>query len=116
VVWLAEGLLYYLPEAAVCDLLDTTAKLSCAGSALGTDTLSSATLASESRRAWKQFYAGNNAPLKFGTDRPDDLLAEHGWQPTLHSYGELAEQLGRSWPSRVDRGPGGSIISATLAL
>jgi methyltransferase (TIGR00027 family) len=28
-VWLGEGLLFYVPEAAVSDLLDTTAKLSC---------------------------------------------------------------------------------------
>jgi methyltransferase (TIGR00027 family) len=115
-VWLAEGLLFYLPEAAVYDLLDTTAKLSCAGSALGTDTMSSAMLASESRQTWKQFYADSDAPLKFGADRPADLLAEHGWQPTLHSYSELAEQLGRSWPSQADQWPRGAIISATLAV
>jgi methyltransferase (TIGR00027 family) len=115
-VWLAEGLLFYLPEAAVHDLLDTTAKLSCAGSALGTDTISSAVLASESRRAWKQFYAGSKAPLKFATDHPADLLAAHGWQPTLHSYGELAGQFGRTWPPQDDQWPRSSIITATLAV
>ena len=78
--------------------------------------MSSAALASESRQAWKQFYAGNDAPLMFGTDRPADLFADHGWQPTLLSYGELAEQFGRSWPSQDDQGPPGWIISATLAV
>jgi O-methyltransferase involved in polyketide biosynthesis len=62
VVWLAEGLLFYLPETAVRELLDTTAKLSCVGSALGTDTLPAAMLASDSVQAWIRFYADARRP------------------------------------------------------
>jgi methyltransferase (TIGR00027 family) len=38
-VWVAEGLLYYLPEAAVHRLLDDMHRLSARGSYLGTDLL-----------------------------------------------------------------------------
>jgi methyltransferase (TIGR00027 family) len=114
VVWLAEGLLFYLPETAVCELLDTTAKLSCIGSALGTDTMAAEMLAAESVRAWTRFMADAGAPLVFGTDSPAELLAERGWQPTLHSYSDVAADLGRSWAPPSAPAPGGMIITATV--
>jgi methyltransferase (TIGR00027 family) len=116
VVWLAEGLLFYLPETAVCELLDTTARLSCVGSALGTDTLPSAMLDAASLQAWMRFYADARAPLVFGIDRPEELLAEHGWHPTSRSYRDLAADLGRDWPPQAADAPRGTIMTAALAV
>jgi hypothetical protein len=85
------------------------------GSALGTDTMSSAMLTAESLQAWTESYAEADAPFVFGTDRPAELLAQHRWRPTLHTYDEVAESLRRSWPSPPDSTPRAMIITATLA-
>jgi len=114
-VWLAEGLLFYLPEPSVHELLETTAKLSCRDSTLGTDTLYSAMPAPYSSQECSQCRAEAEAQLAFGTDRPADLLAKHGWTPTLHWYRDIAEDLGRRWPSTDDLVLRGTIITATPA-
>ncbi|GAC1589910.1 MAG: SAM-dependent methyltransferase [Acidimicrobiales bacterium] len=113
-VWLAEGLLFYLPEASVRSLLDITASLSARGSALGTDTMSAVMLASEERKPWVELYRECGAPFVFGTDEPAELLASHGWVPTVYSSRSIAEGFGRVWPTPVAQGlPPGSIITAT---
>ncbi len=114
-VWIAEGLLFYLPEAAVQGLLDTAAALSSSGSALGTDTMSAAMLADESRQAWVEAYADAGAPFVFAADRPAELLAQHGWEPTLHTYPDVADRFGRPWQFPPAPGPQSVIITATLA-
>jgi methyltransferase (TIGR00027 family) len=114
-VWLAEGLLFYLPEAAVHELLDTAAALSSPGSTLGTDTMSSAMLGHESRQAWVESYADAGAPFVFAADRPAELLAQHAWEPTLHAYPDVARRLGRPWQFPAAPGPQSMIITATLA-
>ena len=78
IVWLAEGLLFYLPEAAARMLLTTMASLSAPASLLGTDTQSATLLASEERRAWVQFYADSGAPFLFGTDDPEGFVSSCG--------------------------------------
>jgi methyltransferase (TIGR00027 family) len=111
--WLAEGLLFYLPEQAVYTLLEKTAELSCAGSSLGTDTMPRATLDADSTREWINLYEEAGAPFMFGTDGPAELLAEHGWQPSLHSYEDIARELQRSWPFAPGPEPRGSVITAS---
>ena len=81
VAWLAEGLLFYLPETTVSALLDATAALSIAGSTLGTDTMSAATLGHQSRQAWVSYYASVGAPFIFATDHPGELLAGTAGDP-----------------------------------
>ena len=113
-VWLAEGLLFYLPEEAVRGLLDTTARLSVPGSVLGTDTMSAVMLASEQRRPWVDLFRDSGAPFVFGTDDPAELIGSHGWVPTIYSSRAVAESLGRAWPSPAGSAlPPGSIITAT---
>lgn len=114
-VWVAEGLLFYLPEVAVHRLLDIAADLSSPDSALGTDTMSATMLADESRRTWAASYADAGAPFVFGSDRPAQLLAEHGWEPTLHRYPDVAGRLGRPWQFPTVLGPQNVIITATPA-
>ncbi|GAC1605039.1 MAG: SAM-dependent methyltransferase [Acidimicrobiales bacterium] len=114
--WLAEGLLFYLPESAVRSLLDATAALSAPGSVLGTDTMSAIMLASEARRPWVELYRGSGAPFLFGTDAPAELIAAHGWVPTVRRTPDIAEGLGRPWPVLAQPGlPPGSIITAVRA-
>jgi methyltransferase (TIGR00027 family) len=114
-VWLAEGLLFYLPETAVWSLLSTMASLSGTKSALGTDTMSATMLASEERRDWVQFYAEAEAPFIFGTDKPGELVAACGWLPRVHVARDIGERLGRPWSTPALPGPPpGAILTATL--
>jgi methyltransferase (TIGR00027 family) len=113
--WLAEGLLFYLPESAVHALLAHTAGLSCPGSSLGADVMSTEMLQDERRRAWVQFYADAGAPLVFGTDDPESLLASHGWQATIHRFPDVSLELGKAWPMPRVPGPQGAMITANRA-
>jgi methyltransferase (TIGR00027 family) len=113
--WLAEGLLFYLPETAVRSLLSTMASLSAADSVLGTDTMSATMLASKERRAWVRLYAESGAPFVFGTDKPGELVAECGWKPSIHVARDIGERLGRPWSTPAPPGPPpGAILTATL--
>lgn len=112
--WLAEGLLFYLPEAAARTLLGTMATLSAPGSVLGTDTMSAAALTSEERRGWVQLYADSGAPFVFGTDDPHGFVSSCGWIPVVHLGPDLGSHYGRPFPEPAAVGPPpGAIITAT---
>jgi methyltransferase (TIGR00027 family) len=115
-VWLAEGLLFYLPEAGARTLLTTMASLSAPGSVLGTDTMSATMLASEERRAWVSLYADSGAPFVFGTDDPEGFVSSCGWKPIIHLGRDLGADYGRPFFEPQQSGPPpGAIITATLA-
>jgi methyltransferase (TIGR00027 family) len=114
-VWIAEGLLFYLSDAAVAQLLGTAAGLASPGSALGAETMSAAMLSNELLGAWVQSYTDAGAPFLFSTDRPAELFAQHGWEPTLLTYPELSARFGRPWPFPVLAGAQSYIVTATLA-
>ncbi|MFJ5643909.1 class I SAM-dependent methyltransferase [Streptomyces sp. NPDC093223] len=110
-VWIAEGLLIYLPEDAVELLLARVGARSAAGSRMG--------LTLGSRGVIERFGAdavpGSAASL-WVSEMPDDpvaWLAGHGWEATSHTLRERAAAYGRpvSTPSQHDEGPGG-LISA----
>jgi methyltransferase (TIGR00027 family) len=78
VVWLGEGLLVYLTEAAARALLRKMASLSSTESFLGTDTFSQTMLAAADRQAWVELYADADAPFVFASDDPVALLRDCG--------------------------------------
>jgi methyltransferase (TIGR00027 family) len=115
-VWLAEGLLFYLPEVAVRSLLSTIASVSAPGSVIGTDMMSATMLASESRRAWVQLYADAGAPFVFGTDTPAEVVTSCGWSPSIHLVRDIGEHLSRPLLTPAEPGPpSGAILTATLS-
>ncbi len=115
-IWVAEGLLFYLPEDAARSLLKTIAALSAPQSVLATDTMSATMLGSDERRAWVRLYADAGAPFVFGTDRPAELMTECGWTPVIHLGRELGADYRRPYPKPEHPGPPpGAIITATLA-
>ncbi|MEU5769060.1 class I SAM-dependent methyltransferase [Streptomyces asoensis] len=110
-VWIAEGLLIYLPEDAVELLLARIGARSAADSRLG--------LTLGSRGVIERFGAdagpGSAASL-WVSEMPDDpvaWLAGHGWEATSHTLRERAAAYGRpaGTPPQHDEGPGG-LISA----
>lgn len=86
-VWLLEGLLYYLNETEVHDLLKIITNLSAAGSWLGAD-LINLKLMSESTDQLAKYW-------RFGCDEPETLLATYGWKASVVQPGEEGADFGR---------------------
>ncbi|MEU5736534.1 class I SAM-dependent methyltransferase [Streptomyces tendae] len=112
-VWIAEGLLIYLPDDAVELLLDRIGAQSAAGSRMG--------LTLGSRGVIERFGAAaepGSAASMWVSEMPDDpvaWLAGHGWKATCHTLRERGAAYGRpigTPPQREER-PGG-LISAIL--
>ncbi|MBO1416414.1 SAM-dependent methyltransferase, partial [Streptomyces sp. FH025] len=110
-VWIAEGLLIYLPEDAVELLLARIGARSAPGSRMG--------LTLGPRGVIERFGAdaapGSAASL-WVSETPDDpveWLAGHGWEATSHTLRERAAAYGRpiSTPAQREERPGG-LISA----
>lgn len=89
VVWLLEGLLFYLPEEAVTRLFEAITALSAVGSWLGCELKNTGMLTSPQTRSWIS-----------SIDHPEIFLAERGWRATVVQPGEDGAQFGR-WPFPV---------------
>ncbi|MFH8935359.1 class I SAM-dependent methyltransferase [Streptomyces griseosporeus] len=110
-VWIAEGLLIYLPEDAVEQLLARISAQSAAGSRMGLTLGSCGVIERYGADA-----APGSAASMWVSETPDDpvaWLARHGWEAESHSLRERAAAYGRPFntpPQREDQ-PGG-LISA----
>lgn len=101
VVWVVEGLFFFLPAEAVTGLLRGMRGLSARGSALIGDVTSAATLKNPLARAFLDQLAADGNPWLFGTDEPERLLASHGWPAEdVKQPGEDGANFGR-WPYQV---------------
>lgn len=78
--WLMEGLLYYLHETEVHQLLDKITQLSAAGSCLGADFLNTQATNFSTSELAKYWH--------FGCDRPETFLAEYGWHASVVQPGD----------------------------
>jgi methyltransferase (TIGR00027 family) len=95
--WLAEDLLFYIPQAAVRGLLDGAGALATPGSLLGVDLVNEDLLASPLMQPLLRALARRGAPVHFGANDPEALLAEHGWEAEATQPGERGANYGR-WP------------------
>jgi methyltransferase (TIGR00027 family) len=93
--WLVEGLLMYLEEGTVRSLLETVAVLAQPGSWLGADLIGAAVIQSPLFQPWRALFAAQNAPLRFGTDTPEGLFADAGWEATALQPGDEGANYGR---------------------
>ncbi|MDQ6840712.1 MAG: SAM-dependent methyltransferase [Actinomycetota bacterium] len=80
-LWVAEGLLCYLPEPAVAQLLRTTSDHSRKGSQLATDFIGNTFLASPAMAPMRTTLTEIGAPWQSGSDQPEQLLTATGWRP-----------------------------------
>ncbi|PZS30425.1 MAG: SAM-dependent methyltransferase [Pseudonocardiales bacterium] len=80
-VWIAEGLLSYLPEPAVEHLLRTTSQHSSHGSCIATDFIGKTFLTSPSMELMRAALTELGAPWLSGSDEPEHLLTACGWLP-----------------------------------
>ncbi|WP_406135316.1 SAM-dependent methyltransferase [Streptomyces sp. NBC_01089] len=113
-VWIAEGLLIYLPEDAVQLLLERVGALSAAGSRMG--------LTLGARGVVERFRgdaAPGSAASMWISEMPEDpvgWLDGLGWEAETFTLRERAEAYGRPLriPPQHDEGPGG-LVSAVRA-
>jgi len=98
-VWLLEGLLLYLDESLVRSLLAQIDALSAAGSTLLADVIGWTMLWMPQLQPLHEFLRELDAPWKFGTDEPEELLEPLGWEVTAYDLGAVAAEVGRwAWP------------------
>jgi methyltransferase (TIGR00027 family) len=90
-VWLLEGLLMYLDETKVHQLLKTISELSIVGSFLGADLVSV--------KSWQVGAQNSKAVIsghwKHGTDQPEQLFATYGWEVSVVQPGDIRANYGR---------------------
>ncbi|GJD19271.1 hypothetical protein RIVM261_042270 [Rivularia sp. IAM M-261] len=90
-VWLLEGLLMYLDETEVDQLLKTISNLSSTSSFLGADLISV--------QSWEVGTQNSKAVIsghwKSGYDEPEHLFATHGWEVSVVQPGDIRANYGR---------------------
>jgi methyltransferase (TIGR00027 family) len=99
-VWLMEGLLFYMSETIVRNLLDVAGALAAPGSLLGMDLVNRNLLRSLTMRPLLRAFARRGASGHFGVNYPEALLAEYGWTAEATQPGEWSANYGR-WPYPV---------------
>jgi methyltransferase (TIGR00027 family) len=82
-VWLIEGLLQYLDEAAVRLLFERVDALSAPKSVLLYDVVGKTLLDAQLMAALLQSMEQKGAPWLFGTDQPGELAERHGWSSVV---------------------------------
>lgn len=101
VLWVVEGLLFFLPEEAVRGLLATLSGHSAPGSVLVGDVISRAALRNPMSQKFLASLREDGNPWLFGTETPEELLADTGWDPgEVRQPGEEGADFGR-WPYPV---------------
>jgi methyltransferase (TIGR00027 family) len=107
-LWLAEAFFYYLEEQSVHQVLAQLSGVAAPGSRLGADLPSRSLLAGPWMQEALRSLEEREMAWRFGTDDPEGLLAEHGWQAQVTETGDESANYGR-WPHpvppRMDRGP-----------
>lgn len=101
VLWVVEGLLFFLPEGAVRNLISTLAAHSAPGSVLLGDVISRAALDNPLSRPFLKCLKEDGNPWLFGTETPEQLLSDCGWDVReVRQPGEPGANFGR-WPYPV---------------
>ena len=87
-IWLLEGILFYLPNDSVTQILDRVTSLAAPNSWLGFDIVNSITLTFPLTRPWVEMQAEAGAPWLGTMEDPVAFLAARGWQATLSQAGQ----------------------------
>ncbi|MDJ0464904.1 SAM-dependent methyltransferase [Streptomyces sp. H27-C3] len=101
VLWVVEGLLFFLPEDAVRTLISILSAHSAPGSVLVGDVISRSALTNPLSRPFLNCLKEDGNPWLFGTESPEELLTECGWDVReVKQPGEEGADFGR-WPYQV---------------
>ncbi|MFI8522687.1 class I SAM-dependent methyltransferase [Streptomyces sp. NPDC085481] len=101
VLWVVEGLLFFLPEQAVRTLISTLSAHAAPGSVLLGDVISKAALENPLSRPFLGALKEDGNPWLFGTEEPEALLDACGWAVReVKQPGEPGADFDR-WPYPV---------------
>ena len=92
---LVEGLVFYLDEAAVPQVMRTVGDLASEGSWLGMDFVNTEMLTSPFVAAYIARLRELGCPWKFGVADPEGFVAAYGWEGTVVTPGEPDANYGR---------------------
>jgi methyltransferase (TIGR00027 family) len=95
--WLVEGLLQYIPRAAVEALFRTIDSLSARDSLVVYDLAGQSLLDSPFMADMLRMMQELGAPWVFGTDEPGSLVERHGWTARVTEPAVIGNAWGR-WP------------------
>ncbi|TPQ18605.1 class I SAM-dependent methyltransferase [Streptomyces sporangiiformans] len=98
--WLLEGLLYYIPEADTHRMLQRVAAVSAPGSRIAADLVNAAALTLPHMRGLLDVFARWGCPWVFGSDEPEALFDQYGFDVEATQPGEPGADFGR-WPDPV---------------
>jgi methyltransferase (TIGR00027 family) len=96
-LWIAEGFLFYLGEAAVQRILSRVSALASPGSTLAADFISESFLTSPWMKDALAAMEARGTPWRSGTDQPEEMLAALGWQAEVKEPGNTGAGDSR-WP------------------
>ncbi len=88
-LWLMEGLLIYLDEAAVLTLFEKIDSLSVLNSILLFDVVGRSLLDSPLMAKQHQFLKKLGSPWRFGMDEPEKFMEQFGWNVAVTQPGEV---------------------------
>jgi methyltransferase (TIGR00027 family) len=88
-LWLVEGLLVYLEEAAVLTLFEKINSLSVSNSILLFDVLGRSLLDAPLMAKQLHFLEKLGAPCRFGVDEPEKFMEQFGWNAVATQPGEV---------------------------
>jgi methyltransferase (TIGR00027 family) len=94
-VWLAEGVLFYLPDELTASILRRVTSLAAPSSVLGFDIPNAAVLTSPYTKAWMDMQAEAGAPWIGTMDDPVAVLDALGWHASVTQPGEPGANFGR---------------------
>jgi methyltransferase (TIGR00027 family) len=116
-VWLIEGLLQYLDQAAVRTLFDRVNALSAPNSIVLYDIGGKTLLESPVMAPLLNKMAAQGSPWLFGTDEPGELAERHGWKAVVTDIAEQGNRWNRWFapavPMDVFEVPRGYFVEAT---
>lgn len=98
--WLLEGLLYYIPEPDTHRMLERVAAISAPGSRIAADLVNAAALSLPHMRGLLDVFAGWGCAWRFGSDEPEALFDQYGFDVEATQPGEPGADFGR-WPDPV---------------
>lgn len=93
--WLAEGVLFYLANEHIAQILYQVTGLAAPGSWLAFDIVNAITLTFPLTKPWVDMQAQAGAPWIGTMEDPVGFLAERGWQATLSQAGAPDANHGR---------------------
>lgn len=115
-VWLMEGLLQYLDEAAVTALFGRVDTLSAPGSVLLYEVVGKTLLESPALAGLLESMAAQGSPWLFGTDEPGELAQRLGWSAAVVDIAEAGNRYNRWFtpaiPMTVTGVPRGYFVTA----